>query len=676
MVERLFAVALTNAAVATALAALLWGLCRYVRAPHLVRFLALVVLLRFLAPPLLPWGVLPAWGGGGDAPAASALSSPPASDLEQASDQWTEGATKILDFVAGNSPTYSWAGPLAGILWALGFAVVSGLVVVRERRFRAALRRARRGSPDLVRRVDRLGARLGLRRPPEVLLVEQQQSPAVVSGARRDLLLLPEPLLDELSGDELDTVIVHELAHLRRRDGWVRWIEVAACCVFWWNPAAWWTRRRLRKAEEECCDELVLRLLPELAAVYVGAIVKTLNMTRNHNLPAGASAMASVDRLEERLKMILEHAPRPRRPWNAVGVGLLAIAVLCVFPTFSQESEEPDRDVLEERLDAERLDAERLDAERLDLEGRRLAVEQRRLDEELRRQVEDAEHQARQLELERDRLDSQFALADSEAVREQVRHERRRLDVEQRDLEEMHRFEAERLDQLVGRELQIQRIRLETERALRSGEEAEARELADRVAALEDELRAGELALSQRALELEADRMNRRSLELTREARALRERGQHEDANRLADEVLLEREQIELLRAELALQKAGAQLRERQTAAEARERARQGRERARAALERADRQARRSEAERLDERRSRQVRSRESEVRRVHDRQQVSRQLQRLSQLLAELGDDGAAQIEVRRLEERLEELLEKRTAAEAERDAPDSQDL
>ena len=71
---------------------------------------------------------------------------------------------------------------------------------------------------------------------------------AIATTAR---LLIPEPLLGRLSEQQWDTLLAHELAHLRRRDHWVRRFELFVVGLYWWHPVVWWARRELQEAEEQ-----------------------------------------------------------------------------------------------------------------------------------------------------------------------------------------------------------------------------------------------------------------------------------------------------------------------------------------------------------------------------------------------------------------------------------------
>jgi len=75
-------------------------------------------------------------------------------------------------------------------------------------------------------------------------------------------ILLPRDLWAELSEEQRDTLLLHELAHLRRRDHWVRRLELVVLGLYWWLPVAWWACRCLHEAEEECCDAWVIEQFP------------------------------------------------------------------------------------------------------------------------------------------------------------------------------------------------------------------------------------------------------------------------------------------------------------------------------------------------------------------------------------------------------------------------------
>jgi hypothetical protein len=151
-------------------------------------------------------------------------------------------------------------------------------------------------------------------------------------------LLLPAALWDRLGAEQQDTLLAHELAHLRRRDHWVRRLELLVVGLYWWHPVAWWARRQLREAEEECCDAWVVWALPTAARAYATALLETvtfLSQTRPA-LPAVASGAGHVQLLKRRLTMILKGTP----PRSLTGGGLLLVAALAVllplWPTWAE----------------------------------------------------------------------------------------------------------------------------------------------------------------------------------------------------------------------------------------------------------------------------------------------------------------------------------------------------
>src|SRR5262249_43606919 len=125
--------------------------------------------------------------------------------------------------------------------------------------------------------------------------------------AGRSHLVLPEDLWTSLEPAQQDAVLAHELAHLRRRDHWVRRLEALVCGLYWWYPVAWWARREIERAEEECCDHWVLWALPAAAAAYAETLVATAVFLAGERrlLPIGASGVGRLHPLKGRLEMIL-----------------------------------------------------------------------------------------------------------------------------------------------------------------------------------------------------------------------------------------------------------------------------------------------------------------------------------------------------------------------------------
>src|SRR5207245_2040258 len=119
--------------------------------------------------------------------------------------------------------------------------------------------------------------RLGLSRPPRVWLLPGAVSPMLWTFGRRPRLLVPTALWVRLDEDQRTTLLVHEMAHLRRRDHWVRSLELLATSLYWWHPVVWLARRELREAEEQCCDAWVVRVLPGSAHAYARALVETVD---------------------------------------------------------------------------------------------------------------------------------------------------------------------------------------------------------------------------------------------------------------------------------------------------------------------------------------------------------------------------------------------------------------
>jgi hypothetical protein len=159
----------------------------------------------------------------------------------------------------------------------------------------------------------------------------------------RPQLLWPDELLRRLPERCRRSVLVHELAHLRRRDHWVGRLELVAACVWWWNPLFWYVRRELHRNAELACDAWVVGTLPGERRAYAEALIEVIQCVSRPAAPAMAVGMG-VRRLdiERRLTMIMREEVPFRVPVRGLlGVGLLAFLVLPAWTLAQQETKTP-----------------------------------------------------------------------------------------------------------------------------------------------------------------------------------------------------------------------------------------------------------------------------------------------------------------------------------------------
>jgi Zn-dependent protease with chaperone function len=274
-----------------------------------------VALLKFLVPSgalftAVVWvgRKLPAWGApppevGAAAARAGAWLSPP----------WLEGAVAGLPGAAVLVALAAWA---AGALAFLGASAVQ-LRRVRREIAPCAVVTAGRELEALRRAAARLGCR------PPALVVAPHTAAPYVHGLRRPRLVFPAALAAELSDDELDAVMLHEVLHVRRRDNLAALAGVVTCAAFWANPLVWLLTRRLVHERELACDAGVLSA-QRLPGSYAVALAKAVRFGAGRQ-PSGLSGIGGAG-LRARLDAILRGAPA--RTAVRDGLALAAAAAL------------------------------------------------------------------------------------------------------------------------------------------------------------------------------------------------------------------------------------------------------------------------------------------------------------------------------------------------------------
>jgi TonB family protein len=134
--------------------------------------------------------------------------------------------------------------------------------------------------------VGALADRMGLRQPVRVLTAALPDGPSVV-GWLRPVLLLPPATLLGLTPDQLEAVLAHELAHIRRYDHVVNALQTLVETLLFYHPAVWWISARIREERELCCDDLAVRVCGDPLC-----FARALTRLERLRVPAASGALA------------------------------------------------------------------------------------------------------------------------------------------------------------------------------------------------------------------------------------------------------------------------------------------------------------------------------------------------------------------------------------------------
>ncbi len=333
---------LHNALVATILALLAWGTCHWRRLGPATRHgLWLLVLIKLLTPPIVswPWAVAnplasaPTIDGAGlpqneTPPASATIASAVFVDSgdRQAPSPWLKG----------QHWTFQRASAALTVIWLASAAGVLLLQSVRIARMARRVARARQ-TPALEEAAARLSQTMGLR-SVRVRAAEGLASPVVWSFIRPVLLWPAEMPFDTPAGRAM---LVHELAHVKRRDHWVGWLKLAAGCLWWWHPVYWFVCRRLGEEAELACDAWAVHRVSQARRAYAQALLEICEKSLP-TAPALAVGVLHGGRriMERRLRMILQENVTLQLPWAELAA--LSVLALALVPAWAQNRPPPD----------------------------------------------------------------------------------------------------------------------------------------------------------------------------------------------------------------------------------------------------------------------------------------------------------------------------------------------
>lgn len=186
------------------------------------------------------------------------------------------------------------AGYLAGTALMLGRLVLGVCGGQRLRRRAEPVH-----DPVILAAFARQARALGMRFVPAIAFCLDVAVPTVV-GVLRPMILLPLSAVSGLTTEQIEVLVAHELAHIRRYDHLLNILQRLIEAVLFFHPAVWFVSRRIRVEREHCCDDLVLAVGGKRLA-YAESLVRMAELARagGQSLPctaAAAAALAAVER--------------------------------------------------------------------------------------------------------------------------------------------------------------------------------------------------------------------------------------------------------------------------------------------------------------------------------------------------------------------------------------------
>jgi beta-lactamase regulating signal transducer with metallopeptidase domain len=206
------------------------------------------------------------------------------------------------------------------------------------------LRNQRLHPPDSfwLGRIKELANAIGLKTNIELMQSELVKVPMVV-GFLKPIILLPVQIMLQLPAEDVEAILLHELAHILRRDFLVNMIQRLATLFYFFNPGLLWISALISEERENCCDELAIQTLGNKKA-YISALLSFEELGRTSN----AFALAFPGRknlLLVRVRRILYHQNQTLNNMEkmilAVCLFLIGLGPLAFSQTKSEENANP-----------------------------------------------------------------------------------------------------------------------------------------------------------------------------------------------------------------------------------------------------------------------------------------------------------------------------------------------
>jgi beta-lactamase regulating signal transducer with metallopeptidase domain len=215
-------------------------------------------------------------------------------------------------------------------IWLAGVVILSTrLIIGWIGAHRLTTRRSHAASSQWIRSLNRISESLRLRRSITLLESAAVEVPTVI-GWLRPVVLLPVASLSGLSMQQIEMILAHELAHIRRHDFIVNLMQSVVETLLFYHPAVWWISGRIRIEREHCCDDLAVAVFGD-PVQYARALTRFEELRLDEQSVLAANGGSLIARIRRLVIARAESASWSSR-WAAGAALITVVAVMLIAP--------------------------------------------------------------------------------------------------------------------------------------------------------------------------------------------------------------------------------------------------------------------------------------------------------------------------------------------------------
>lgn len=156
---------------------------------------------------------------------------------------------------------------------------------------------------EWLQRLEELKEKMGVSKAVR-LYYSEKVSDALTLKHFKPVILLPIGILNALSTAEVEAILLHELAHIRRWDYLVNCFQLVLEVLYFYHPAVWWIGRQVRESREHCCDDLALKLGGSDPLEYAQALTNLTAFSFTQKIPFAMNARGNKKDFTVRIKRL------------------------------------------------------------------------------------------------------------------------------------------------------------------------------------------------------------------------------------------------------------------------------------------------------------------------------------------------------------------------------------